>query len=88
MAYNGNQHAVIVQRFENAMRAINDVVAREMAELDDIYINEAESGSNAAFVATGPYTKQELIDAITTFRAFETTRTAQLANITPFLATS
>ena len=76
MSYNANQHATVVQRIENAMRAVNDVIAREMAELDDIYIEETASGADPAWTDHGDYTEGELVNAIVAFRAFETTRTA------------
>lgn len=83
--YNAAKHAVFGERVKAAITALHDVVNREMETLDDIYTNEAEGGTHADFVDTGIATKQEHIDAIVMMRAFQTTLTAQLANITPWI---
>lgn len=86
MAYSAQHHAVFAQRIKNVMRAIHDAIDREADDLDDIYINETESGTHADYGdADGVGTGAELTNAITAIRAFQVTHAAQLSNITPFL---
>ena len=85
MSYNANKHAVFSDRVKASMRTLHDTINREMETLDDIYINEAESGSHADFTDTDNATQQEHIDAIVAMRAFQATLATQMTNITPWL---
>ena len=85
MAYDANKHAVFSDRVKAAMVACHDVINREMETLDDIYINETGSGSDAAFADTDNATEAEHVDAIVAMRAMQTTLAAQMSNFTPWL---
>lgn len=77
--------SVFSNRVKQAMTLLHDTVNREMETLDDIYVNEAESGAHVDFTDTSNATEQEHSDAIAAMRAFQTTLAAQMANITPWL---
>ncbi len=83
--YNAQLHAVFSDRIKAAMVSVHDTINREMETLDDIYVNEAESGGHADFTDTDNATEAEHIDAIVTIRAFQATLASNLANITPWL---
>ena len=85
MSYSPQNHDVFSDRIKAAMVAVSDVIDREMEVLDDIYVNETDSGNDPNFVDTANGTAQEHTDAIVAFRAFQATYTAQLTNITPWL---
>lgn len=83
--YNADLHLAFSNRIKAAMVACHDVINREMETLDDIYINEAASGSHADFSDTANATEAEHVDAIVAIRAMQTTLAAQLSNFTPWL---
>lgn len=85
MSYGASKHAVLSNRIKASINSLHDTINREMETIDDIYINEAEGGTHAAFVANENATKQEHIDAIVAIRAFQATLSAQMPNITPWL---
>ena len=69
MAYSAANHDVFSERMKNWFGSIqNDL--EEGERLDQIYVNETVSGSDADFIDTAIATKAEHQDGITFFREF------------------
>ncbi len=85
MSYSAAKHEVLSDRIKNSMVSFYDVVNREMETIDDVYINETDSGGDVDFTDTENATKQEHVDAIVAMRAFQTTLAEKLSNITHWL---
>lgn len=91
MAYDASKHKLFAAQMTNWFRTLQ-TLRTEAVRLDDIYVQEGESGGNAAFLATDEVTKQELIDGIVFMRTFKNlceggvvSDTNRVSNITPFL---
>lgn len=92
MSYGTTKHELWSDRVKNLASAFQNL-REECAKLDAIYVNEAASGADAAFVSNGNATKAEHQDMVTTMRAykdfFENVSVAaadRTQHITPFLA--
>jgi len=90
MAYGTAKHDAFSQRCANHAGAML-ALWEEGQRLDEIYINEGESGGHAAFVSNTIATKQEYIDLIVAIRAFDAyvnnaavATLDRMQNITPF----
>ena len=90
MAYSAVKHDVFSGRMKNWFMSLQNL-RDEAARLDAIYLNEAVSGEDAAFVDTETATKQEHIDGIVFIRTFqamiengEVAQADRVGNITAF----
>jgi hypothetical protein len=90
MAYDSAKHDVFSERCKNHAGAML-ALWEEGQRLNEIYVNEAESGAHAAFVTNTIATKQEYIDLIVAIQAYDAfinnaaVATAdRMTNITPF----
>ena len=95
MAYDQAKHNVFAERMRNWVRELKQLYA-EAGDMDDIYLNEGESGNHAAFVDHDIATEAELVDGIILMRRLRDalaldgqsnnlTSEDQTARITPFL---
>lgn len=92
MSYGTNKHNVWTQRAKNLATAFQNL-REESARLDAIYVNEAASGADAAFVSNGTATKAEMQDLVTSMRAYKefwengaVIASDRQQHLTPFLA--
>jgi hypothetical protein len=83
--YNAAFHQNFSDRVKAAMISLHDTINREMETIDDIYLNEAESGGHVDYTDTNNATEAEHTDAIIAIRAFQATLALELPRITPWL---
>jgi len=68
MAYSAGKHTTFSRRMQNFFNTFQSL-RNEMASLDELYINEAASGGDAAWVDTPIATATEHTDGIVFMRA-------------------
>lgn len=85
MAFSDSKNRVFHERMKNCMKSLYEVAFDEGERLDNIYLNEAASGADAAFVDTDVSTAAECTEGIVLIRALQTFLADHIARMTPFI---
>jgi len=85
MAFSDSKNQVFHERMRNCMRSLYEVAFDEGERLDNIYLNEAASGADAAYVDTDIADAAEVTEGIVLIRALQAFLADHVARITPFL---
>lgn len=87
MTYSTNNNQIFHERMQKLMGQLYEVAFAEGVRLDNIYTNEAESGSAPEWQDTNIATAAECVEAVVLIRALQSwlTDNWHVARMTPFI---